>query len=64
MIEWIPLIMFLAVFACLLLGYPVALTLSGVALLFGFGGMIGVPSIPAILAFFPGASSERSPTRP
>ena len=51
MIEWIPLIMFLAVFACLLLGYPVALTLSGVALLFGFGGMIGGSFNPSDLGF-------------
>ena len=54
MIEWIPLIMFLAVFACLLLGYPVALTLSGVALLFGFGGMIGGSFNPSDLGFLSG----------
>src|SRR5210317_1999397 len=54
MIEWIPLIMFLAVFACLLLGYPVALTLSGVALLFGFGGMLGGSFNPGDLGFLSG----------
>ena len=46
--------MFLAVFACLLLGYPVALTLSGVALLFGFGGMIGGSFNPSDLGFLSG----------
>ena len=39
MVEFIPLIMFGAVFALLLAGYPVALTLGGVALLFAFGGI-------------------------
>ncbi len=34
MIEWLPLLMFAAVCGLLLLGYPVALTLSGTALLF------------------------------
>ena len=34
--EFMPLIMFTAVFALLLLGYPVAFTIGGVAMLFGF----------------------------
>ncbi len=38
MIEFIPLFMFAAVCLVLMLGYPVAFTLAGVALLFAFGG--------------------------
>ncbi|MDE0349254.1 MAG: TRAP transporter large permease subunit [Gammaproteobacteria bacterium] len=38
MIEFLPLLMFAAVFAALLAGYAVAATLAGVALLFAFGG--------------------------
>ena len=34
MIEFIPLIMFVVVCAVLMLGYPVALSLAGTALLF------------------------------
>ena len=40
MIEFLPLIMFAAVFAALLAGYAVAPTLAGVALLFAFGGAL------------------------
>ena len=40
MVEFLPLLMFGAVFALLLAGYPVALTLGGVALLFAFGGIV------------------------
>ena len=36
MIEYIPLLMFVAVFLALLAGYAVAPTLGGVALLFAF----------------------------
>lgn len=39
MLELVPLLMFGAVFALLLAGYPVALTLGGTALLFAFGGI-------------------------
>ncbi|MFW2421611.1 MAG: TRAP transporter large permease [Porticoccaceae bacterium] len=39
MAEWIPLFMFVCVCVTLLLGYPVALTLSGTALLFAAGGL-------------------------
>ena len=35
-----PLLMFAATFAALLAGYPVALTLAGVALLFAFAGVL------------------------
>ena len=37
-IEFLPLIMFVTVFAFLLLGYPVAFTIGGVSLFFGFVG--------------------------
>jgi len=40
MIELIPLFMFAAVFAALILGYPAAATLSGVALAFALGGAV------------------------
>jgi len=39
MTEWIPLLMFISVCLTLLIGYPVALTLSGTALLFAGVGM-------------------------
>lgn len=41
MVEWIPLLMFATVCLTLLLGYPVALTLSGTALLFAGAGLLG-----------------------
>ena len=54
MIEFVPLIMFASVFALLLAGYPVALTLGGTALLYGFGGIaLGVLS-PGDLGFLSG----------
>ena len=40
MAEYLPLIMFAAVFVTLLAGYAVAPTLAGVALLFAFGGAV------------------------
>ena len=39
MLEFIPLIMFLVVCLVLMLGFPVAFTLAGTALLFAFGGV-------------------------
>lgn len=39
MLEFIPLIMFLVVCLVLMLGFPVAFTLAGTALLFAFGGI-------------------------
>jgi tripartite ATP-independent transporter DctM subunit len=39
MIELVPILMFAAVFLALLAGYPVALTLAGVALLFALAGI-------------------------
>nr|WP_024461743.1 TRAP transporter large permease subunit [Marinimicrobium sp. LS-A18] len=53
MIELIPLLMFAAVCAVLMLGYPVAFTLAGVALVFaGFGIVTGVFE-PNLLRTFP-----------
>jgi tripartite ATP-independent transporter DctM subunit len=54
MIELLPLLMFAAVFAALLLGYPVALTLAGVALLFAAAGVAGGAFDPRDLGFLPG----------
>ena len=49
-----PLLMFVVVFAFLLSGYPVAITLAGVALLFaGVGTLLGAFN-PADLGFLPG----------
>ena len=54
MIELIPLLMFAAVFAALLLGYPAAATLAGVALVFALGGAVfGVFDL-SDLGFLPG----------
>ena len=54
MIEFLPLLMFAAVFAALLAGYAVAATLAGVALLFAFGGAaFGVFDLKD-LGFLPG----------
>ncbi len=52
--DFTPLIMFAAVFAALAAGYPVALTLAGVALLFaGIGIALGIFN-PGDLGFTPG----------
>ncbi|MFA5630038.1 MAG: TRAP transporter large permease subunit [Porticoccaceae bacterium] len=40
MVEFVPLLMFLAVCICLLAGYPVAFTLSGVAMAFAAVGVL------------------------
>ena len=54
MLELIPLLMFLAVFAALMAGYPVAFTLAGVGLLFAFGGhLLGIYSLSS-MGFLPG----------
>ena len=49
----IPLAMFAATFLALLAGYPVALTLAGVALLFAFGGVLAGAFSPSDLGFLP-----------
>ncbi|WP_438502574.1 TRAP transporter large permease [Alcanivorax profundi] len=51
--EWIPLIMFVAVCLVLLSGYPVAFALGGTALLFAAGGMATGIFNPADLTFVP-----------
>ena len=52
--ELIPILMFAAVFAALLAGYPVALTLAGVALLFAAVGIGAGVFNPGDLGFLPG----------
>ena len=52
MLEFIPLIMFFAVGVTLIIGYPVAFTLAGVALLFaGFGIIMGIFNPNLLLAY-------------
>lgn len=53
MIELIPLFLFLAVCAALMLGYPVAFSLAGTALIFASGGIITGVFDPSILKAFP-----------
>jgi tripartite ATP-independent transporter DctM subunit len=52
--DFTPLIMFAATFAALSLGYPVAITLAGVALLFAFGGVFTGAFNPSDLGFSAG----------
>ena len=54
MLELIPVFMFALMFAALLAGYSVALTLAGVSLLFAFGGMLTGVFSPGDLGFLPG----------
>ncbi len=52
MIELLPLLMFLAVCAALMLGYPVAFTLAGCALLFaGIGSLLGGFDIKLLMLY-------------
>jgi tripartite ATP-independent transporter DctM subunit len=51
--EWLPLAMFLVVFAVLLAGYSVALTLAGVSLLFAFIGIATGTFSASDLGFIP-----------
>jgi len=51
--EWVAVVMFLAVVVVLLAGFPVAFTLGGVALAFAFGGMIGGAFDSAFLGTMP-----------
>lgn len=46
--------MFLAVFICLLAGYPVAMTLGGVGLAFAVGGILTGSFVASDLGFIPG----------
>jgi len=54
MLELIPLLLFLAVFLVLMTGYPVAIALAGVSLLFAVGGIAAGVFIPHDLGFTPG----------
>ena len=54
MMEFIPLIMFAVVFAALLAGYSVALTLAGVALIFALFGILTGVFNPGDLGFIHG----------
>jgi tripartite ATP-independent transporter DctM subunit len=51
--EWIALLLFLAVIVVLLAGFPVAFSLGGTALIFAFAGVIGGGFEPAFLAGLP-----------
>ena len=53
MIELIPLFLFLAVCLLLMLGYPVALTLAGTALIFAAFGIVGGVFDPNLLKAMP-----------
>ena len=53
LIELIPLFMFAAICVCLLLGYPVAFTLGGVALVSAGLGIVGGIFDPNLLKSFP-----------
>ena len=53
MIEWLPIIMFIAVGASLMLGFPVAFTLGGVALAFAGLGIISGQFDGALLGAMP-----------
>ena len=53
MLEWLPIFMFAGVCGALLLGYPVAFTLAGVALLFASGGILTDNFDPALLKVMP-----------
>ncbi|MGH8223382.1 MAG: TRAP transporter large permease [Woeseiaceae bacterium] len=52
-VEWVALLLFLAVVALLLAGFPVALTLAGTALLFAFAGVPGGGFESAFLSGLP-----------
>ena len=54
MLELIPILMFVLVFAALIAGYAVAPTLAGVALLFAFGGIAFGVFDAGDLGFMPG----------
>ncbi len=51
--EWIPLILFTAICALLMLGYPVAFTLGGVSLIFAGIGIVIGQFDPSLLKAFP-----------
>ena len=54
MLEWVPIALFACIFAALLLGYSVALTLAGVSLLFAWVGVATGHFYMSDLGFLPG----------
>ncbi len=53
-VDYLPLLMFAAICAVLLAGYPVAFTLAGVAMLFAGGGILAGVFDPNLLLALPG----------
>jgi len=51
--EWVALLLFVAIIVVLLAGFPVAFSLGGTALIFAFAGVIGGGFEPAFLAGLP-----------
>lgn len=51
--EWVAILLFLAVIVVLLAGFPVAFSLGGTALIFAFAGVLGGGFEPAFLAGLP-----------
>ncbi|MDH5500836.1 MAG: TRAP transporter large permease subunit, partial [Gammaproteobacteria bacterium] len=51
--EWVALLLFIAVIAVLLAGFPVAFSLGGTALIFAVAGVLGGSFEPAFLAGLP-----------
>jgi len=51
--EWIPLLLFIAVVTLLLAGFPVAFSLGGTALIFALGGLVGGGFESAFLSGLP-----------
>jgi TRAP-type mannitol/chloroaromatic compound transport system permease large subunit len=54
MVEFVPLLMFLAVCLLLMFGYPVAFTLAGTALAFAAGGILTGTFDAGFLSALPG----------
>jgi len=52
-VEWVALLLFLAVIGLLLAGFPVAFSLGGTALIFAFGGILGGGFEAAFLTALP-----------
>jgi len=52
-VEWVALLLFIAVIAVLLAGFPVAFSLGGTALIFAVAGVLGGSFEPAFLAGLP-----------
>ena len=59
MVEFVPLLMFLAVCLLLMFGYPVAFTLAGTALAFAAGGILTGTFDAGFLSALPGRAQLR-----